>query len=97
MMSQEQFDAIMEKLVIIQDLLERGAGKRIGGIDLAMEVTGYKRATIYAKLKDPYRPIPHRKRGRKLIFLEEELRAWLTGDSPIGHRRGRKPRLSALW
>ena len=47
----------------------------IGGIELAMEITGLAKATIYSRASA--RTIPHRKKGKKLYFSREELTDWI--------------------
>jgi excisionase family DNA binding protein len=53
----------------------------LGGIDLAVEVTGLAKPTIYAAVQR--REIPHMKKGKKLYFKRSELQAWIES--------GRKP------
>lgn len=48
---------------------------RIGGINLAVEVTGMAKQTIYNLASK--RLIPHAKRGGRIIFEEDKLRSWL--------------------
>lgn len=48
---------------------------RIGGVDLAVEVTGLAKQTIYNLAHQG--KIPHYKPVGKLIFHEEELREWM--------------------
>lgn len=47
----------------------------IGGLDLAMEITGLARRTIY-KLTHR-REIPHRRVGGRLYFRRSELEQWI--------------------
>ena len=47
----------------------------IGGLDLAVEITGLARRTIY-KLTHR-REIPHRRVGGRLYFRRSELEAWI--------------------
>lgn len=47
----------------------------LGGLDLAVEVTGLQKPTIYALVRR--REIPFFKRGKKLYFKREELEAWI--------------------
>lgn len=49
--------------------------EEIGGIDLAISVTGLARATIYSKVSR--REIPHSKRGKRLYFSRSELIQWI--------------------
>lgn len=48
----------------------------IGGIELAIELTGLAKPTIYGLVSE--RRIPHSKRGKKLYFSRKELLVWLT-------------------
>ncbi len=47
----------------------------IGGIDLAIEITGLARPTIYGLVSS--RKIPHSKPGKKLYFSRRELNEWI--------------------
>jgi excisionase family DNA binding protein len=47
----------------------------IGGMDLAVEVTGLKKPTLYALVAR--REIPHMKRGKRLYFKRAELLEWI--------------------
>ena len=47
----------------------------IGGIDLAVKITGKAKATIYSKCSD--RTVPHWKQGKHLYFSKNELTDWL--------------------
>ena len=56
--------------------------KKVGGIDLAMEITGLAKQTIYAMTSR--NSIPHIKRGGKLYFKAEDLQNWIeAGDSNL--------------
>lgn len=56
-------------------LKERPGRDEIGQMEMAMEVTGLARRTIY-KLTHR-RAIPHRRVGGRLYFRRSELEAWL--------------------
>lgn len=47
----------------------------VGGIELAQEITGWSKATIYTKCH--FRSLPHSKKGGKLFFSRTELLTWL--------------------
>jgi len=47
----------------------------IGGLDLAVKVTGLARRTIYKKTHR--REIPHRRVGGRLYFRRSELEEWI--------------------
>ena len=55
----------------------------IGGIELAIELTGLAKPTIYGLVSE--RRIPHSKRGKKLYFSRRELLEWLA----LGKRKTR--------
>ncbi len=48
----------------------------VGGIALAMTLTGLAKATIYSLVSS--RKIPHSKRGKRLYFSRRELIEWIT-------------------
>lgn len=47
----------------------------IGGIDLAVQITGKAKPTIYSLVHE--RKIPHSKQGKQLYFSRKELIDWL--------------------
>ncbi len=47
----------------------------IGGIDLAIEITGLAKPTIYSLVSE--RKIPHSKQGKRLYFSREDLLEWI--------------------
>ena len=47
----------------------------IGGIDLAIEITGLAKPTIYGLVSE--RKIPHSKQGKRLYFSRHELTEWI--------------------
>ncbi len=47
----------------------------IGGVDLAMKVTGLARRSIYKATH--FRTIPHRRVGGRLYFRRSELEQWI--------------------
>lgn len=57
---------------------------QIGGIDLACEMTGLARPTIYGLVAQA--KIPHMKRGKLLYFSRQELTEWI--------RQGRRKTVS---
>ena len=54
---------------------EKEREDEIGGIELAIELTGLAKPTIYGLVSE--RKIPHSKRGKKLYFSRRELLVWL--------------------
>lgn len=81
------FDTLNERLASIEQalsilskeketyLLSHIKEEEIGGVDLAIEVTKLKKATIYYYTH--LRLIPHFKKGRKLYFDRTKLQEWL--------------------
>ncbi len=55
----------------------------IGGIELAVEVTGKAKPTIYNACSD--RTIPHWKKGKRLYFSRKELTDWLKSGKRKTH------------
>lgn len=47
----------------------------LGGLDLAVEVTGLQPRTIYKKCH--FKAIPHSKKGGRLYFRRSELEQWI--------------------
>ncbi|MDJ1483599.1 helix-turn-helix domain-containing protein [Cytophagaceae bacterium YF14B1] len=54
--------------------------ERLGGIDLAIQVTGLAKSTIYNLASEGR--IPHMKRGKKLYFSYTELENWIREGKP---------------
>lgn len=50
----------------------------IFGLDSVCELTGYSKATIYAKTSR--NEIPHFKRDNKLLFRKADILAWMTAN-----------------
>ncbi len=49
--------------------------EEIGGIDLAIELTGLAKPTIYSLCSE--RKIPHSKQGKRLYFSRQDLLEWI--------------------
>lgn len=62
---------ISEQVSVVQKVDQ----SRIGGIDLACEITQLAKPTIYGMVNK--RRIPHRKMGGRLYFKETELIDWI--------------------
>lgn len=61
---------------------ETAPADEIGGLELAVAVTGLARRTLYKKTMR--REIPHSRKGGRLYFKRSELLAWLeTGRRPM--------------
>ncbi|MDJ1484343.1 helix-turn-helix domain-containing protein [Cytophagaceae bacterium YF14B1] len=78
------FEDILTRLVRVEALLlelqsitilPAPANKQLGGVELAMQITGLAQSTIYNLVCAG--SIPHMKRGRKLYFSRAELEAWI--------------------
>jgi len=54
---------------------EKDKQDEIGGIHLAIEITGLAKPTIYGLVSE--RKIPHSKQGKRLYFSRQELLDWL--------------------
>ena len=81
-MSEEQVNSIIDSFdKKIEQLFDRHfnkmRGDRIGGMALAIEVTGYKKATIYQRVSEG--AMPHLKDKKKLWFSEKALIGYLLG------------------
>lgn len=48
---------------------------KLGGVELAIEITGLAKSTIYSLVSE--RKIPHSKKGKRLYFSAQELLDWL--------------------
>lgn len=64
--------------VVREELLNSSTEKKVGGVDLAKEITGYSTATIYKKVREGN--IPHYKIENKLFFKREELLDWISSN-----------------
>ena len=69
-----------EKKQHTEALTRIATGTRIGGIELAEEVTGYSKSTIYNKKHKG--EIPFECEGGKLIFSEAALLEWIHQGRP---------------
>jgi excisionase family DNA binding protein len=81
-----RLDALASEIRALKRANKENPTDEIGGLDLALEVTGLAARTIY-KLTHR-RTIPHRRVGGRLYFRRSELEAWLDG--------GRRPMASEL-
>lgn len=72
---QQLFRNELEKFFTEHSLIQNIEADEIGGIDMAMEVTGKAKPTIYSLVAA--RKIPHSKRGKQLYFSRNELTEWL--------------------
>ncbi len=72
---QQIFRGELEKFFANQPLKQTTEADEIGGVDLAVEITGKARSTIYDLVHK--RLIPHSKRGKQLYFSRKELLDWI--------------------
>ena len=73
---QQLFRQELEKFFTGQSLKPKTeTSDEIGGIDLAMSITGKAKPTIYSLVSE--RKIPHSKRGKQLYFSRKELLEWI--------------------
>ncbi|MDJ1504029.1 helix-turn-helix domain-containing protein [Xanthocytophaga agilis] len=67
----------LEALVLeLQSSQQPSVIKHLGGIELAMQITGLAQSTIYNLVSADR--IPYMKRGKKLYFSRTDLEAWIT-------------------
>lgn len=78
------FESIEKRLGSMESLLHRlientgpatQALPEIGGMEMAMEITGLKRPSIYGLTST--RQIPHCRQGKRLYFKRSELIQWI--------------------
>lgn len=70
------FDSIESKLdEILKELKSIKQPDTIGGIELAEEITGLSKSTIYKRTMR--REMPHSRVGGRLYFNRSELEAWI--------------------
>ncbi len=55
----------------------------IGGIDLAIQITGLAKPTIYGLVSE--RKMPHSKQGKRLYFSRQELTEWIKNGKRKTH------------
>lgn len=72
---QNIFRRELEKFFAEKPLTQPNEADEIGGIELAVAITGKAKPTIYSLVSE--RKIPHSKRGKQLYFSRKELLAWI--------------------
>ncbi len=72
---QQLFREELVKFFTEQSHKQQTEADEIGGIDLAVEITGKAKPTIYGLVHS--RKIPHSKRGKQLYFSRKELLDWI--------------------
>lgn len=65
----------LERFFAEQSLQKTNEADEIGGVELAMEITGKAKPTIYDLVHK--RLIPHSKQGKQLYFSRRELLDWI--------------------
>jgi len=72
---EESLDRVLRKYLMLTSTPE---SKSLSGIELAEEISGLKRPTIY-KLTSKNQ-IPYYKRGKRLYFDRQKLLEWIKKD-----------------
>lgn len=72
-------DERLEKFLAKFQSSNQSKPDRIGGIELAVEITGLKPSTIYSKVHTREIPFCKPDGSKQLIFRESELLAWIAG------------------
>jgi len=85
-----KLDALAVDVRTLKSRTKEAPADEIGGLELAVAVTGLSPSTIYKKTHR--REIPHRHVGGRLYFRRSELEAWLDGGrramaKEIAHER----------
>ena len=70
-----KLDALADSLRALNRRTNEKPADEIGGVDLAMQVTGLARRSIYKATH--FRTIPHRRVGGRLYFRRSELEQWI--------------------
>ena len=76
-------DAALTEFFSSYSIQPKSETDEIGGIELAVEITGKAKPTIYSLCAGNL--IPHSKRGKKLYFYRAELLAWLKAGKRKTH------------
>ena len=71
----ERVEAIGEKLLHLGK--QDSADKEVGGIELAMQMTGMSRSAIYTHTSQKTIPFHKPPGSKKLIFYSNELKSWI--------------------
>lgn len=74
----ELLEQIDQRLRRIEEMLLEKRGGELLDVDGAAKMTGYSKSHIY-KLSSE-RLIPHFKLGSRILFNEDDLKAWMTQD-----------------
>lgn len=95
MTTEEKIDLLVQGIgelqVKMQSIINKSSNDRVGGLPLAMEVTGYSKQTIYKKIKQG---MPHSKKdGNVLRFSEKMMKEWMITGNKSKTRVGVKSRL----
>lgn len=77
-----KLDALAADVRTLKSRPQQKPADDVGGVDLAVKITGLARATIYKKTH--FREIPHHRVGGRLYFKRSELLAWIdAGKRPL--------------
>lgn len=77
-----RLDALAVDVRALKSRTNEKPADEIGGLDMAVEVTGLARRTIYKRTHR--REIPHRRVGGRLYFSRAELLLWIeAGRRPM--------------
>lgn len=69
-----KLDIVMSRFELLPGVKEP---ESLGGIQLAVQITGLAIPTIYSYVSE--RQIPHYKKGKRLYFKRSELEKWIEG------------------
>ena len=81
-----KLDALASDVRALKSRTNEKPADEIGGLDMAVEITGLARRTLYKKTHR--REIPHRRVGGRLYFSRVELLRWIEA--------GRRPMASEI-
>jgi excisionase family DNA binding protein len=79
---EHRFEFIQKSIDELKDLISNKTDKppdEIGGVQLAVKLTGLSAHSIYRLVCE--RKIPHSKRGNRLYFSRKHLQQWLEAGS----------------
>ncbi|MBZ0205922.1 MAG: helix-turn-helix domain-containing protein [Flavobacteriales bacterium] len=81
-----RLDALAVEVRALKSRTNEKPAEEIGGLDMAMKITGLARRTLYKRTMN--RSIPHRRVGGRLYFKRSELLEWI--------ENGRRPMASEI-
>jgi excisionase family DNA binding protein len=84
-----KLDALAVEVRALKSRTNEKPAEEIGGLDLAVKITGLARRTIYKRTHR--REIPHRRVGGRLYFKRSELLEWIeSGRRPMASEIGQE-------